>query len=167
SVKGPTGGKAFQIFNGPVIYFNGQPIAMIIADTLERAIYAGSLVKAQYQKEEHQTDFTQAGRSVTALEGARYKDNIRGEVDGYKNAPVRIEAEYVVPIEVHNPIELHSLIALWQGEDKVIVYEKTQGVKATQRNIMNTFKLKEENVQVYAPFVGGGFGSALRTWPHS
>jgi xanthine dehydrogenase YagR molybdenum-binding subunit len=165
-VKGPTGGKGLQVFNGPTIYFNGQPIALIVADTFERAVYAASLVKAQYQKDEHQTDFTQAGKSVVALEGARYKDNIRGEVDAYKNAPVKIEAEYVVPIEVHNPMELHSIIALWEGDDKVTVYDKTQGVKSTQRSIMNAFKLPEENVRVYAPFVGGGFGSGLRTWPH-
>ena len=166
-VKGPTGGKGFQVFNGPAIYFNGQPIALVVADTFERATYAASLVKSQYQKNEHTTNFDEAGKSVVALEDARYKDNIRGEVDGYKNAPVKIEAEYVVPIEVHNPMELHATIALWEGDDKVIVYEKTQGVKSSQRSIMNAFKLKEENVRVYAPFVGGGFGSALRTWPHA
>ena len=166
-VKGPTGGKGFQVFNGPGIYFDGQPIALVVADTFERATHAASLVKTQYQKDEHQTNFDEAGKSVIALEDARYKDNIRGEVDGYKNAQVKIEAEYFVPIEVHNPMELHATIALWEGDDKVTVYEKTQGVKSSQRSIMNAFKLKEENVRVYAPFVGGGFGSALRTWPHA
>lgn len=165
--KGPTGGKGLQVFDGPAIYFNGQPIALVIADTFERAVYAASLVKAQYKKEQHETDFSEAGKSVEALEGARYKDFVRGEADAYKNAPVKIEAEYTVPIEVHNPMELHAIIAKWNGDDKVTVYEKTQGVKSTQQSIMNAFKLKEENVQVYAPFVGGGFGSALRTWPHS
>ena len=166
-VKGPTGGKGLEVFNGNTIYFNGQPIALVIADTFERATYAASLIKAQYNKEEHQTDFTQLGKSVNALEGNRYRDNIRGEADAWKNAPVKIEVEYIVPIEVHSPMELHATIAIWDGDDKVTVYEKTQGVKSTQRSIMNAFKLKEENVQVYAPFVGGGFGSGLRTWPHA
>ncbi|MEJ7611004.1 MAG: molybdopterin cofactor-binding domain-containing protein, partial [Ferruginibacter sp.] len=165
--KGPVGGKGLQVFNGPTIYFNGQPIALVIADTLERAVYAASLIKAQYNKEVHQTDFEEAGKAVAALEGARYKDNIRGEEDGYKKAPVMLEEEYTVPLEVHNPMELHSIIAIWEGEDKVLVYDKTQGVKSTQRSIMTAFKLAEENVKVLAPFVGGGFGSALRTWPHS
>ena len=48
----------------------------------------------------------------------------------------------------------------------VTVYDKTQGVKSTQSSIMQAFKLPESNVQVHALFVGGGFGSALRTWPH-
>jgi xanthine dehydrogenase YagR molybdenum-binding subunit len=166
-VKGPTGGKGLEVFNGNTIYFNGQPIALVIADTFERASYAASLVKAQYNKEEHETDFSQMGKKLMPLESGRYRDNIRGEADAWKNAPVKIEAEYIVPLEVHNPMELHATIAIWEGEDKVTVYEKTQGVKSTQRSVMNAFKLKEENVQVYAPFVGGGFGSALRTWPHA
>ena len=85
----------------------------------------------------------------------------------YKTAAVKVEEEYTVPIEVHNPMEMHAITAMWDGDDKVTVYEKTQGVKSTQRIIAATFKLKEENVKVYAPFVGGGFGSALRTWPHT
>ncbi|MGZ8538643.1 MAG: xanthine dehydrogenase family protein molybdopterin-binding subunit, partial [Flavisolibacter sp.] len=166
-VKGPTGGRPLEVFNGNTIYFYGQPIALVIADTIERATHAASLIKSQYNKEAHQTDFDEVIKNTPALEGARYKDNIRGEIDAYKNAPVKIEAEYIVPLEVHNPMELHSITAFWEGDDKVTVYEKTQGVKSTQRSIMTAFKLPEANVQVYAPFVGGGFGSALRTWPHS
>ena len=165
-IKTPVGGKSLQVFNGPTIYFNGQPIALVVADTFERALFAATLVKAQYNKEAHATDFLQAGKTIQPVEGVKYKDNIRGEVDGYKNAAIKIEVEYTVPIEVHNPMELHATIAMWTADDKVTVYEKTQGVKSTQRSVMNTFKLKEENVQVFAPFVGGGFGSALRTWPH-
>ena len=167
AIKTPVGGKALQVFNGPTIYFNGQPIALVIADTFERATHAASLIKAQYNKEDFQTDFDQAGKAVTALEGARYKDYIRGNAEAYKTAAVQVEAEYTVPIEVHNPMEMHAITAMWDGDDKVTVYEKTQGVKSTQRIIAATFKLKEENVKVFAPFVGGGFGSALRTWPHS
>ncbi len=165
-VKGPTGGKGLQIFDGPYIYFNGQPIALVIADTFERATYGASLVKAQYEKNKPETDFSDAGKTVKALEGQRYKDYVRGDAGAWKNGPVKIEAEYLLPNEVHNPMELHGITAVWNGDNKVTVYDKTQGVESTQRSIMNAFKLKEEDVQVYAPFVGGGFGSALRTWPH-
>ena len=165
-VKSPTGGKGLQIFDGPYIYFNGQPIALVIADTFERATYAASLVKANYKKEKPQTDFSQAENSMKPLDGQRYKDYTRGDAEAYKNGPVKINTEYIVPVEVHNPMELHAITAIWNSDDKVTVYTKTQGVESTQRSIMNAFKLKEEDVQVFAPFVGGGFGSALRTWPH-
>jgi xanthine dehydrogenase YagR molybdenum-binding subunit len=164
--KGPTGGKGLQVFNDNIIRFNGQPVALVLADTFERALYAATQVKVQYKKEAHHTDLNEALISIAAVEGARYKDNVRGEADAYKTAPVKIEAEYVLPIEVHNPMELHAIIAVWEGEDRVTVYDKTQGVKATQQSIMQAFKLPEENVKVVAQFVGGAFGSALRTWPH-
>jgi xanthine dehydrogenase YagR molybdenum-binding subunit len=165
-VKGPTGGKGLQVFSDNRIYFNGHPIALVLADTFERATHAASLVKAQYEKAPHQTDLDAAVKTGTPVDGTRYKDNIRGTADAYRSAPVIVEAEYRQPIEVHNPMELHSITVRWDAEDKVTVWDKTQGVKSTQRSIMQAFKLPETNVQVNAPYVGGGFGSALRTWPH-
>jgi len=164
--KGPTAGRSLQVFNGNRVYFAGQPIALVVADSFERAVNAASLVKAVYSKEDHITSFEEAGKSVKAVEGPNYKDNVRGEADAFATAPVQHEAEYIVPLEIHHPMELHAIIAKWDGDEKVTVYDKTQGVKSTQRSIASAFKLKEDNVQVYAPFVGGGFGSALRTWPH-
>ena len=163
--KGSTGGEGLKVFNDNIVRFNGQPVALVIADTFERATYAATLVKLQYDAEEQLTQLSNALRKQP-LEGARYKDNIRGKADVYKEAPVKIEATYLVPIEVHNPMELHAITVAWEGDDRVTVYDKTQGVKATQASIMKAFQLPEKNVQVNAQFVGGGFGSALRTWPH-
>jgi xanthine dehydrogenase YagR molybdenum-binding subunit len=123
-------------------------------------------VKAQYKKEDHQTNFSDNRSGAASPSNASRGDYKRGEADAYKTAEVKIEGEYILPREVHNPMELHSITALWEGEDKVTVYDKTQGVKSTQGSIMSAFKLPEANVQVYAQYVGGGFGSALRTWPH-
>ncbi len=164
--KGPTGGKGLQVFGDASVLFNGHPIALVIADTFERAQYAARLIKVQYSKEEHQTNIEKIADKSIALEGQRYADYVRGQKDAWKDAPVKVEEEYIVPMEVHNPMELHSIIAQWNGDAKVTVWDKTQGVKSTQRSIMQAFKLKEEDVQVNAKFVGGGFGSALRTWPH-
>lgn len=164
--SGPVGGRGLQVFNDHFIRFYGQPVALVIADSFERAVHAASLIKVQYIKEQHLTDFDVAKETTTPVAGARYNDYVRGEKDAYKNGPIKIEVDYVIPMEVHNPMELHATIAIWKGEDKVLVYDKTQGVKSTQRSIMQTFKLPEENVQVITKFVGGGFGSAIRTWPH-
>jgi xanthine dehydrogenase YagR molybdenum-binding subunit len=162
--KGPTKGKGLRIFNSDRIFFNGQPIALVIADTFERALFASSLVKAQYEKEAAHTDLALLKDEAKAP--GNNKDYTRGLVDAFRTAPVKIEAEYILPREVHNPMELHAITVVWEGDEKVTVFDKTQGVKATQRSIMDAFHLKQENVQVNAPFVGGAFGSALRTWPH-
>ena len=132
-------------------------------------MYAASLVKAQYKKEEHHTDFNKEIKNSKPLEGnnADYKDYVRGEVNAYKNAPVKIEEEYSIPIEVHNPMELHAITVVWEGDDKVTVYDKTQSLMDTQQNIMRLFDLPEKNVRVICQYIGGAFGSAFNFWPHA
>ena len=73
----------------------------------------------------------------------------------------------MMPIEVHNPMELHALTVKWESDDKVTVYEKTQTLSSTQQSVARAFGLKPENVRVITLFVGGAFGSAFNTWPHS
>lgn len=159
--------EGLKVFYDNRVVSNGQPIAIVVADTYERAVYAASLVKVKYDKEQFQTDFlknmAQAKAPVGGWNDPTYK---RGEAGAYKSAPVQLEAEYILPIETHNPMELHAIIAYWETDDRVTVYTKTQGPKDTQGAVMQAFQLPETNVKVIAEYVGGGFGSALRTWPH-
>lgn len=163
---GQSRGGGLKIFNDNIIRFNGQPIALVVADTFEQATHAASLIKAQYNKEEGQTDLMEAVKGGKPVEGNNFKEQVRGEKDAWQSAPVKLEATYTMPLQVHNPMELHATIARWDAEDKVTVWDKTQGVVSTQRSVAEAFKLEPKNVQVNAQFVGGGFGSALRTWPH-
>ncbi|MEO6868045.1 MAG: xanthine dehydrogenase family protein molybdopterin-binding subunit, partial [Ginsengibacter sp.] len=159
--------KGFKVFSDNIIRFNGQPIAIVVADTFERATYAASLIKAQYQKEESHTDLHEAIKTTTPLEGNSYKDYVRGDADAWKNAEVKIEVEYEIPYEVHNPMEMHGLTVKWDADDKVTMYEKTQTLQGTQGSIARVFGIPEKNVHVITAFVGGAFGSAGNTWPHS
>jgi len=156
-------GQEFRLFYDDKIYHNHQPIALAIADTLEKANYAASLVKVQYDKEPHQTDLTQ--HLSKGIKPKREDDYARGLPNAYKNAPIQIEQEYRTPFQVHNPMEMHATTAYWEAEDKVIIYNKTQAVKLTQKDVMKAFNLEEKNVQVHSPFVGGAFGSSSRIWP--
>jgi xanthine dehydrogenase YagR molybdenum-binding subunit len=158
--------KGLKLFNDNQIYFNGQPIALVVAETFERATYAASLVKATYQKQPFETNFHKnLDKGVTPQNG-NYKDYSRGEVNAYKNAPVKIEQEYLQPSEMHNPMELHVTTAYWDGDNKVTLFTKSQGVVNSQKTIANAFNLEPANVQINSRFVGGAFGSSLRTWPH-
>ncbi|RZK42327.1 MAG: xanthine dehydrogenase family protein molybdopterin-binding subunit [Pedobacter sp.] len=159
------GGSPMKIFHTDKIFFNGQPVALVVADTFERATFAATLVKVSYTAENHNTDFEKSVKdeSVKKRQGqAPYK---RGIENAYKTSEVQIEQEYHLPVETHNPMELHGIIADWRANDQVTVYAKTQGVKATQNAIAGVFKIPAEKVQVNSKFVGGGFGMALRTWP--
>lgn len=164
--KPPTAGQPLRIFYNDEIFYYDQPIALVIADSYERVRHAATLVKAQYDKAEHHTDLEANLSKAKIPTGPRFEDYNRGEADAYKNAVVKIEQEYEQPIEVHNPMELGSIIAFWEGDNKVTVYTKTQGVQATQRSIRDAFQLPLENITVHAEYVGGAFGMALRTWPY-
>lgn len=78
---------------------------------------------------------------------------------------MHIEQTYHTPIHVHNPIEAHAATAGWEGDDKLTVYNKSQGVKLAQKDLTRRFGLMPDNVQIHSLFVGGAFGSSSRIWP--
>ncbi|TCJ19596.1 xanthine dehydrogenase family protein molybdopterin-binding subunit [Flaviaesturariibacter flavus] len=164
--KPPTGGQPLRIFFDNEIFYYDQPIALVVADTFERVLHAAKLVQAEYEKAEHQTNFKAALGKAKIPTGPRFEDYTRGEADAYKNAAVKIEQEYFHPADVHSPMEPGNIIARWDGEEKVTVYTKTQGVEATRRSISDAFKLPKEAITVNAEYIGGAFGMALRTWPY-
>ncbi|MES2448392.1 MAG: xanthine dehydrogenase family protein molybdopterin-binding subunit [Bacteroidota bacterium] len=159
------GGSPMKIFYTDEVFFNGQPVALVVADTFERATYAATLVKVTYDKAAFNTDFKKSIADASVAKKQGQPPYVRGVADAYKTAEVKIEQTYEMPVETHNPMELHGIIADWRTNDQVTVYAKTQGVKAAQATIANVFKIPQENIQVKSEFVGGGFGMALRTWP--
>ncbi|MDO7844846.1 xanthine dehydrogenase family protein molybdopterin-binding subunit [Hymenobacter sp. M29] len=167
-----TTGSALRIFTDDQIRFNDQPIAVVVADTLERARYAARLVKGQYAPEKHQTNL-EAGKAQAFLPTSAKKnpkspmnDYQRGQADAYKTGAIKLEQEYVIPTEVHHPMELQAITAHWEAPDRLTLYDKTQGTMATRRDFAKEWGLPEENVKVIATFVGGAFGNALHSWPH-
>lgn len=166
-------GTAFRVFFDNLIYFNGQPVAMVVAETWEEANYAASLVKIEYRKERHQTHFEENIQHAAVAQGVQknknspFQDYTRGNRDAIHEAKVKIEATYTIPTQHHQPMEPHAIIAVWEGPDKLTVYDKNQGVKSAQGNLAQAFKLPRENVKVNAQFIGGAFGSGIRVWPHT
>ena len=156
--------RGLKVFGDNKVVSNGQPIALVVADTLERAVHAAALVKAEYVAEAFDIDFEKLKTDEAKLKNMNnYK---RGDADVYKTADVFIEAEYTVPYETHNPMEMHATIAVWDGDEKLTVYDKSQGPKGTQSSLAGCFNLDQKNVRVITENVGGAFGAALRSWPN-
>ena len=154
--------RGHKVLYDNIVRFYGQPIALIVADTFENANAAVRFVKAEYEVEKFETNFNKARLDPANLKSTvNYK---RGTEKKFKETNFFVEAEYNIPIEVHNAMELFATIAHWESEDKVTLYDKTQGPKSTQSTIAKTFGLPDKNVRVIAENVGGGFGSALRSW---
>ena len=156
--------RGFKVLYDNKVRFFGQPIALIVADSFENANAAIRFVKAEYEVEKFETNFDKARLEPTNLKAPiNYK---RGVEKKFKEQAFFVEGEYNIPIEVHNAMELFATIAFWEGEDKLTLYDKTQGPKSTQSTMARTFGLVDKNVRVIAENVGGGFGSGLRSWPH-
>ena len=167
-----TVGGRLKVFNDDLVRFNDQPIAVVVADTLERARFAARLVKTEYAQEKHETDMAAGLKQAFVPTQAKKNpksgvaDYVRGTADAYQTGAVKLEAEYVIPTEVHHPMELQSITAHWEAPDRLTLYDKTQGTRATRRDFAKEWGLPEENVKVIATFVGGAFGNALHSWPH-
>jgi xanthine dehydrogenase YagR molybdenum-binding subunit len=156
----PEEDKSFRALQSDRIFFNAQPIALVVAETYEQARYAARLVKATYTPAKHVTD-TETVRESARSE-SRTPPRRRGNPEeAMQSAPVKIEAEYRIPIEHHNPMEPHAAVAVWQG-DALTLFDKTQNVYGVREHLASSFGIAPENVTVVSPFVGGAFGSSLR-----
>jgi len=151
--------RSFKPLQSEQIVFDGQPIALVVAETFEQARFAARLVKVTYDRETHSTD-TEALRRT--LQPPAQPPRTRGNPEeALKNAPVKIEAEYRIAMEHHNPMEPHAAVAVWEG-DELTIFDKTQGVYGVRSHLASMFGVPENNVSVVSPFVGGAFGSSLR-----
>ena len=163
-------GSPFRPLYDNKVMFSGQPIALVVAETSEVARHAASLVRVEYAKEPHVTDvFRQRDAAIpirapaNPIEALFVPPKPRGTPDqALAAAAVRHEAEYYVPIEHHNPMELYASTVIFERGGKLTVYDKTQGVQNVQKYLCGVFGMKPEDMRVMSPFMGGGFGSGLR-----
>jgi xanthine dehydrogenase YagR molybdenum-binding subunit len=156
----PEKGTPFRPLYDDKIMFNEQPIALVLAEEWEIARFAASLIRVEYQEEAFVTDLNAQREAAFVV---KQPEKSRGKADqAYAAAAVRHEAEYFIPTEHHNPMELFASTVIPDGDGKLTVYDKTQGVQNVQRYLCSVFKLKPDRVRVMSAFMGGGFGSGLR-----
>jgi xanthine dehydrogenase YagR molybdenum-binding subunit len=156
----PEVGSPFRPLYDDKIRFSRQPVALVLAEDWETARFAASLVRVEYEEDPHVTDLHQQLHEAKAIDTP---PKPRGKADkALAAADVRHEAEYYIPVEHHNPMELFASTVIWDGHGKLTVYDKTQGVQNVQRYVRGVFKMKADDVRVVSPYVGGAFGSGLR-----
>lgn len=148
------------------IYHDRQPVAMVVAQTLEAAREAAALVHVTYDAEKPLVQIAAAPKYEPEEMLGEDAQHVRGKPDAaFEAAPVKIRQTYSTPWETHNPIEAHVTIAQWDG-DRLTVHDSTQGVSRVRSRLAHTFGLPEENVRVISLFLGGGFGTKGPVWPH-
>jgi xanthine dehydrogenase YagR molybdenum-binding subunit len=165
----PGEGPPLHVLDRATVDYSGQPVALVVADTFERAIHAAARVRVNVTEEEPEaSQHPSAGRILMPPAGGSSSDSVRGDVErGLGSAAVRIDATYVTPFEQHAPMEPHATIAQWETPDRLTVWEATQGVFDSRDRLAELFGLKPKNVRVIAKFVGGGFGCKGSLWSHA
>jgi xanthine dehydrogenase YagR molybdenum-binding subunit len=160
-------GHPFRPLHSDRIMFDGQPIALVVADTYEAARDAASLVTAEYQIGEHCTELerkrSEAYVPPKKRSGIPPPPDPRGDAEkAFASAPIKITRDYRVKAEHHNPMEMFGTTCVYEGKGKLTIYEKTQGSQNAQGYVTSVFGLKTKNVKLINHYVGGAFGSGLR-----
>lgn len=143
------------------IYYFGQYVAVVVANTLEQALAAAPHVKVEYKAEKPAT----MPEEAPMPSGPAQAEYSRGDAaSAFASAPVQMEGFYSTPTETHNQMEMHATTAVWNN-DRVTLYATTQAVMNHQGVTSEMLGLPLDNVEVICYFCGGGFGGKLAPWP--
>ncbi|RDJ15466.1 xanthine dehydrogenase family protein molybdopterin-binding subunit [Rhizobium grahamii] len=161
----PASGERLHVLQDDKVRFYGQPVAVVVADSIDHAERAAAELRISYGAQQPLTDPTDQ-RVERIIPEAGSVDRSRGDADkAVAEAPVVIDETYNIARENHNPMEPHATVASWSG-DHVTLWSKSQYLVNEQAEIAAVFGVPLENVEVVCPFIGGAFGTSLRTWPH-
>ncbi|MDT7950929.1 MAG: xanthine dehydrogenase family protein molybdopterin-binding subunit [Acetobacteraceae bacterium] len=157
--NGPFDFRLDLLQNDKVRYAN-QPIAVVIADTLEAATEGAALLAPRYDAEPARTELDEGESFVPKVVGAGNPASARhGDVQTeLAGSAIRVDAVYETPAQYHNAMEPHAVVARWDG-DQLEIDTPSQGMAMAQARVGGLFGIPPENIHVRSPFLGGGFGS--------
>lgn len=160
-------GHPFRPLESDRILFDGQPVALVVAETFEAARDAASLIRVAYSADTPHTDLSHEQQNAYVPPVPRMAAFMppppRGDAEkAFAGAPYRVSADFMIEGEHHNPMELFSSTVLWEKDGELTIHDKTQGSQNSHDYICNVFGLHPDKVTVQNKFVGGAFGQGLR-----
>lgn len=161
------GASNLPVMQNDEIHWNGQPIALVLAETQEQADYAASLVTAKYELLPAVTSFDEAKKSPRQLENLLGQPpfvEIGDAEAALADSQVKVDLIYRTPRHNHNAIELHAATIVW-NDDELRVHDASQLLDLTTGQLADIFGLDISKVHVTSPYVGGGFGGKC-FWDH-
>ncbi|MDR8727923.1 xanthine dehydrogenase family protein molybdopterin-binding subunit [Burkholderia pseudomultivorans] len=164
----PPAGRRLTLLQDDVVRYSNEPVAVVVAETLEQASAAADALRIRYRASDATLDFARAkaGARVPPGQQGRPMDTQRGDLDaGLREGAVRVDATYTTPMQHHNPLEPHATMAHWDGP-MLTLHDSTQGVSGARTAVAAVFGIAPDNVRVISPFLGGGFGCKGSSWSH-
>ncbi len=138
----------------------GEPVALVVAQTLEQARDAASLVQPRYEPVEgaYALDAATAEKPSSNVDEP---DTDVGDFDtGFAASDVRLDVTYTTPFHIHAQMEPHATLAWWEG-DRVVIHCSTQMVEHARARVAATLQIRPEQVRLVSRYIGGGFGGKL------
>lgn len=163
--------RVMHLFQDNLVHYNNQPVAMVLAETLEAATEGAERVQVTYNtdavKPTLPANQNKAERPERLPRVDDQVDTKRGDYKGgMADATTRFEQTYLTPTQTHNALEPHALVAVWEPDGKLTLYNATQGISGCQKRIAELFGMPKADVRVVTQYLGGGFGSKGTTWSH-
>jgi xanthine dehydrogenase YagR molybdenum-binding subunit len=159
-------GSPFRPLYGDRVFYSGQPVALVVAETFEAARHAAALVRVSYEAEEHRTDLLatldQAHVPSGMKAGFAPPKSIGNARRAFDEAEVKVDAQFYGGVEHHNPMEMHASTVILGADGHLTIYDKTQSSQNSRWYVWHAFGLPRDKVTVRNPYVGGAFGSGLR-----
>ena len=163
-------GQTYLALQDDQIHYAGQPVALVVAATLDQATYAGTLIKVAYEARAPVV-FDLRTAKEDAVEPPQRMwplSSSVGDADkAIAGAAVKIEQTYTMSDRHHNPMEPHVTLAVWDGDGSLTLYDSTQMVVGTKKLVSLVLGIPEEKINVVCEFLGGGFGGKSWSWPHT
>ncbi|WP_423822460.1 xanthine dehydrogenase family protein molybdopterin-binding subunit [Salinisphaera sp. SPP-AMP-43] len=155
-------------FEDEQVYYPGQFVALVVADSFAAARSAAAQVEVSYQDKPPTTNLAQ-GMAAQTPKPDPSTGHQRGDVDSaWPQAAHRLDVVYTTPVETHNPMEMHATTAAWdEAQQRLMFYESTQGVMFARNTMAAIFGLAPEQVEARSPYIGSGFGGKAWIWPHA
>jgi xanthine dehydrogenase YagR molybdenum-binding subunit len=160
------GGSSLPVMQDDSIHWNGEPVAIVLAETQEQADHAASLIEVAYESSTPRT-FDEARahpRTPDSLVGQPVEVLVGDAEAALEDAPHSVDLTYRTPRHSHNAIEPHAVTLAWDGDD-LIVHDASQGVALHAWTLAEVFGIDEDQVHLTSPYVGGGLGGKT-LWSH-
>jgi xanthine dehydrogenase YagR molybdenum-binding subunit len=149
-----------DVLQNDLVRYANQPIAVVIARTLEAATEGAALLSPKYEVLPARTGLDAGESFVPPAVGVGNPSEMRrGDVEaGMAAASKRIDATYETPAQYHNAMEPHAIVAAWDG-DTLSIDTPSQGLAMAQGRIAGLFGISPDMIHIRSPYLGGGFGS--------
>ncbi|OLF39118.1 MULTISPECIES: xanthine dehydrogenase family protein molybdopterin-binding subunit [unclassified Psychrobacter] len=153
------------------VFYHGEPIAVVVAETFEAATEGAKALKVTYKDETDQAalDFTKElpnAHEVNEKKGSDKNAKHGDPEQGLADSAVTLDSVYHTPSQSNSPMEPHVTLAHWE-DDRLVLYTSNQMIASCKQQVMDALDLNKDQVELISYYVGGGFGSKLGIAPES